>query len=98
MLADGTYQLVREYRRNGDHVRDYSMERGAWEELPAAMVDWTATAKAEAEMEKQSAALVEKVHNQEEARRLDNVCDIDASLRVGDEALQPSGDGMIGGE
>src|ERR1700704_4311767 len=48
MLADGTYQLVREYQRNGDHVRYYSMERGAWEELPTAMVDWAATAKAEA--------------------------------------------------
>jgi len=95
MLADGTYQLVREYQRNGDHVRYYSMERGAWEELPAAMVDWAATAKAEAEMEKQSAALVEKVHKQEEARRLDNVADIDASLRVGDGAFLPSGEGMF---
>jgi len=95
MLADGTYQLVREYHRNGDHVRYYSMERGAWEELPAAMVDWAATAKAEAEMEKQSAALVEKVHKQEEARRLDNVADIDASLRVGDGAFLPSGEGMF---
>src|SRR6202140_2260901 len=77
MLTDGTYQLVREYQRNGDHVRYYSLERGTWEELPAAMVDWNATAKAEAEAEKQSTELVEKVNKQEEARRLDNVADID---------------------
>jgi hypothetical protein len=95
MLTDGSYQLVREYQRNGDHVRYYSMERGAWEELPASMVDWNATAKAEAEMEKQSKELVEKVHKQEEARRLDNVTDIDASLRVGDGAFLPSGEGMF---
>jgi hypothetical protein len=95
MLTDGTYQLVREYQRNGDHVKYYSMERGAWEELPASMVDWNATAKAEAETEKRSAELVEKVHKQEEARRLDNVSDIDASLRVGDGAFLPSGEGMF---
>jgi hypothetical protein len=95
MLTDGSYQLVREYQRNGEHVRYYSMERGAWEELPASMVDWNATAKAEAEMEKQSAELVEKVHKQEEARRMENVADIDASLRVGDGAFLPSGEGMF---
>ena len=95
MLADGSYQLVREYQRNGEHVRYFSMERGAWEELPASMVDWNATAKAEAETEKQSAELVEKVHKQEEARRMDNVSDIDASLRVGDGAFLPSGEGMF---
>jgi hypothetical protein len=95
MLSDGSYQLVREYQRNGEHVRYYSMERGDWEELPASMVDWNATAKAEAEMEKESKELVEKVHKQEEARRLDNVTDIDASLRVGDGAFLPSGEGMF---
>jgi hypothetical protein len=95
MLTDGSYQLVREYQRNGEHVRYYSMERGAWEDLPASMVDWSATAKAEAEMEKQSSDLVEKVHKQEEARRLDNVSDIDASLRVGDGVFLPSGEGMF---
>ena len=95
VLTDGTFQLVREYQRNGEHVRYFSMERGAWEELPASMVDWNATAKAEAEMEKQSAELVEKVHKQEEARRMDNVSDIDASLRVGDGAFLPSGEGMF---
>jgi hypothetical protein len=95
MLADGSYQLVREYQRDGEHVRYYSMERGAWEELPASLVDWTATSKAEAEMAKQSAELVERVHKQEEARRTDNVADIDASLRVGDGAFLPSGEGMF---
>jgi hypothetical protein len=95
MLTDGTYQLVRVYQRNGEHVRYYSMERGAWEELPASMVDWSATVKAEAEMEKQSRELVEKVHKQEEVRRMDNVADIDASLRVGDGAFLPSGEGMF---
>jgi hypothetical protein len=95
MLTDGTYQLVREYQRNGEHVKYYSMERGAWEELPASMVDWDATAKAEAEMEKESKELVEKVHKQEEARRMDNVTDIDASLRVGEGAFLPSGEGMF---
>jgi hypothetical protein len=95
ILTDGTYQVVREYQRNGERVRYYSLERGAWEELPASMVDWSATAKAEAEMEKESTALVEKVHKQEEGRRMDNVTDIDASLRVGDGAFLPSGEGMF---
>ena len=95
MLTDGTYQLVREYQRNGEHVRYFSMERGNWEELPASLVDWNATAKAEVEMKKQSAELVEKVHKQEEARRMDNVADIDASLRVGDGVFLPSGEGMF---
>ena len=95
MLTDGSYQLVREYQRNGEHVRYFSLERGAWEELPASMVDWNATAKMEAEEKKQSTALVEKVHKQEEARRMDNVADIDASLRVGDGAFLPSGEGMF---
>jgi hypothetical protein len=95
MLTDGSYQLVREYQRNGEHVKYFSMERGDWEELPASMVDWNATAKAEAELEKESKQLVEKVHKQEEAQRMDNVTDIDASLRVGDGAFLPSGEGMF---
>src|SRR6266700_6362213 len=48
VLKDGTFQLVRSYQRSGERVRYYSAERGDWEEIPASMVEWDATAKAEA--------------------------------------------------
>jgi len=95
ILKDGTYQVVREYQRNGDRVRYWSEERGDWEELPASMVDWDATAKYEADTAKSSEALAEKVHEQEEAKRMDNVSDIDASLQVGEGAFLPQGDGLF---
>lgn len=95
ILKDGTYQIVREYRRDGERVRYFSEERGDWEELPASMVDWDATAKDAAASEKAFAALAEKVHKQEEAKRMDNVMDIDASLRVGEGVFLPSGEGMF---
>src|SRR5260370_6142349 len=36
VLKDGSFQLVRDYRRNGERVRYLSAERGDWEEIPAA--------------------------------------------------------------
>ena len=95
ILKDGSYQVVREYQRNGDRVRYFSVERGAWEEIPAAMIDWDATAKDEAATQKASAAVVEKIHKQEEAKRMDNVADIDASLQVGSGAFLPQGEGLF---
>lgn len=95
ILKDGTYQVIREYQRNGDRVRYFSLERGDWEELPASMVDWDATAKDEAANAKSANALAEKVHNQEEAKRLDNVADIDASLQVGEGAFLPQAEGLF---
>src|SRR5689334_6845080 len=38
-LKDGTYQIVREYKVNGDRVRFYSVERSNWEEMPTELVD-----------------------------------------------------------
>ena len=95
ILKDGTYQVVREYQRNGERVRYFSEERGDWEEIPAAMIDWEATAKDEAATEKATTAALEKLHKQEEAKRMDNVADIDASLQVGDGAFLPQGDGLF---
>jgi hypothetical protein len=94
VLKDGTFQVVREYQRNGDRVRYFSLERGDWEELPASMVDWDATAKEEAATKKSSNELAEKVHAQEEAKRMDNVADIDASLQVGEGQFLPQAEGM----
>jgi hypothetical protein len=94
ILKDGTYQIVREYKRDGDRVRYFSEERGDWEELPAAMVDWDATDKDAAASTKASDALAAKIHSQEEAKRMDNVADIDASLQVGGGAFLPQAEGL----
>jgi hypothetical protein len=95
VLKDGTYQIVREYIRNGDRVRYFSEERGDWEELPASMVDWDATAKDEAASQKSFNAMANKIHEQEEAKRMDNVSDIDASLQVGQGAYLPESEGLF---
>ena len=95
VLKDGTFQVIREYKRDGERVRYYSLERGDWEELPASMVDWPATEKAAGDAQMAAAAEVEKIHKQEESRRMDNVADIDASLQVGSGVFLPEGEGMF---
>jgi hypothetical protein len=95
ILKDGTFQVVREYQRNGERVRYFSQERGDWEELPASLVDWDATAKADTAAAESSRELVEKIHKQEEGQRMDNVTDIDASLLVAKNTFLPNGEGMF---
>ncbi|HXM92121.1 MAG TPA: hypothetical protein VN974_11260 [Candidatus Dormibacteraeota bacterium] len=95
ILKDGNFQLVRSYERNGERVRYFSVERGDWEELPAAMVDWDATEKARIADEKTDAALVKKVQAQEQARQVVSVVDVDASLPVGQGVFLPNGEGMF---
>jgi hypothetical protein len=95
ILKDGSFQLVRSYERKGDRVRYYSVERGDWEEIPAAMVDWAATAKAEADAKKADEALVSKIHTQEEATKIETVLDVDASLQVAPGVFLPPGEGMF---
>ena len=95
VLKDGNFQLVREYERKGERVRYFSLERGDWEEIPAAMVDWDATTKAQGDSDKASEALLGKIHAQEEATKIETVLDVDASLQVAPGVFLPPGEGMF---
>ena len=79
VLTNGEFQLVREYTRKGDRVRYFSLERGDWEEIPASMIDWAATQKAEAATVAHNEAESKKLKQQEDASRMDMALDVDAS-------------------
>src|SRR6266404_1785540 len=95
VLKDGTFQLAREYKRNGERVRYFSAERGDWEELPAAMIDWEATTKAEAADAKEAEALLKTVHHQEEEQKTDIPMDVDASWPGATGIYLTAGEGMF---
>src|SRR2546430_12791778 len=95
VLKDGTFQLVGDYRRNGERVRYLSAERGDWEEIPAAVVDWDATAKAAAAEQAEEDALAKKIHAQEQAQKIETMMDVDASLQVAPGVFLPPGEGMF---
>lgn len=72
-LKDGTYQLVREYKVQGDRVSFYSTDREEWEEMPAALVDLEKTQaeiKRREESAREEAATIDAEEKAErEARR-----------------------------
>jgi hypothetical protein len=94
-LKDGSFQLVREYSVAGDRVRYYSLDSSQWEEMPATLVDWDATKKAEADEAQRDAAIVAKVDSQEKARQAVMTLDTDASLEAAPGVFLPPGEGLF---
>lgn len=95
VLKDGSFQLAREYQRQGSRVRYLSAERGDWEEIPAALVDWDATAKAQAAEAAADRALLDKVRQRQEQQRREAPFNVDASLPVAPGVYLPAGEGMF---
>jgi hypothetical protein len=93
VLADGSFQLVREYSVQGDRVRYWSVERSDWEEIPTALVNWDATHKAEAERSQQDADLKAKIRASEIAERAKDI-DVDRSLEIKPTLFLPDGVGF----
>src|SRR5712664_4566627 len=93
VLADGTFQIVREYSVQGDRVRYWSVERSAWEEIPTTLVNWDATHKAEAEQSKQDADLKAKIRASDLAERAKGI-DVDRSLEIKPALFLPDGVGF----
>jgi hypothetical protein len=94
ILSDGSFHLVRSYERRGDRVRYYSIERSAWEEIPASLVDWGATQKDEAA----AAALDSKIEEKKKEFRMERIAeevDADASLEIAPRIFLPDGPGLF---
>jgi len=64
-MKDGSYQMVSSYEIQGERVRYYSIERSEWEEVPASLVDFDATKRAQEE-----AKAIEKKRT-EDAKQID---------------------------
>lgn len=93
ILTDGSFQVVREYHREGDRVRYYSLERSAWEEMPATLVDWTATQKAEDELNAQQEKLSKQIAESEKAARFADL-NVDTSFEVRPGVFLPDAAGF----
>lgn len=104
ILKDGTVHVARSYqviepspeqkaRGAEDRVRYYSLERGAWEEIPASLVDWAATKKAETEQTRLTEELTGKARSVKKAQIAEDV-DVDSSIQIAEGIFMPDGIGF----
>ena len=93
-LTNGSFHLVRSYERLGERVRYYSVERSAWEEIPASMVDWEATRKDEAAAAELQAQIEEK-KKEFRMERIAAEVDADASVEIAPGLFLPDPAGLF---
>lgn len=94
VMKDGTFQIVRDYKMEGDRVRYFSVERSEWEEMPASLIDWPATKRAESEDQKSEASFTNEVAAHEAAAKAVPL-DVDASFEVVPGVFLPPGEGFF---
>jgi hypothetical protein len=92
-LKDGTFELVRSYRIEGGRVRYYSVERSEWEDVPASLVDWDATKKAQAEEARRKEEALQEAKKEVLVERAAAV-NVDASFEVKPGLFLPPGEGV----
>jgi predicted CoA-binding protein len=68
-LKDGGFQLVREYKVEGDRIIYYSVERSDWEEMPVALVDLKKTEGEASSRKEKSDKITQQLTEEDEARR-----------------------------
>ena len=85
---------MREYHVEGDRLRFYSLDSSQWEEMPAALVDWDATKRIEADEAQRQAAILARAHVREEGLRAGPL-DTDASMEVAPGVFLPPGEGLF---
>jgi hypothetical protein len=72
-LTDGTFQLVREYKVDGDRLKFYSVERSEWEEIPLSLADLKKTEgeirQHEEDVRQETATLAAEEKAEREAKR-----------------------------
>lgn len=68
-LKDGTFQLAREYKVEGNRVHYYSAERSEWEDIPTDLVDLKRTEAEVAETKKAIEAEAKVLSEEDKAER-----------------------------